>query len=287
MKLERSADASHGVGSGRIRVLPIFLTLFALYLLVCIAVYAMQRRLMFFPGGPPQSTPADVGLTFDDMQLATKDGESIHAWRVRATDPRGALVLCHGNAGNIEGRLDQARAFVAMGFDVLLFDYRGYGGSSGTPSEEGLYLDAEAALEALLAAGYRPNQIVAYGESLGGAVAIELARRHPVGALVVEDTFTSMGDMAADVYPWLPVRLLLRYRFASIEKVGAVSVPFLVIHSPVDDLIPFSQGERLFAAAHGTKQLLKTTAGHNGGGFVLKAEWRDEVRAFLHAAIAR
>ena len=275
------------VRSGRIRVLPIFLALFAVYLLVCLAAYVLQRRLMFYPGPVPVSTPADVGLAFDDLRLATKDGESIHAWRVRAADPRGAVVLCHGNAGNIEGRLDPARAFVAMGFDVLLFDYRGYGGSSGTPSEEGLYLDAEAAHDALVAAGFAPNRIVAYGESLGGAVAIELARRRPVGVLVVEDTFTSMADMASNVYPWLPVRWLLRDRFASIEKVSALTVPFLVIHSPADDLVPFTQGESLFNAAHGTKQLLKTTGGHNGGGFVLKAEWHEQVRAFLHAAIAR
>jgi fermentation-respiration switch protein FrsA (DUF1100 family) len=271
----------------------------ALYALVCLVVYLAQVKLVFFPGPPPSRTPADAGLAFDAWTIATSDGERLDAWLVRAPGAapgvssgvsprgaaRGALLFCHGNAGTIENRLDRAQAFARMGLDVLLFDYRGYGRSSGKPTEDGVYLDADSAYDALVAAGFGPERIVAYGESLGGAVAIDIAARRKVAALIVEDSFTSLADMAAELYRWLPARLLARIRFDSIAKVSRVNAPILVVHSPADGLVPFEHGKRLFEAAREPKTLLVTSGGHGEGGFLRRAEWIDSVNAFLASAL--
>jgi fermentation-respiration switch protein FrsA (DUF1100 family) len=257
------------------------------YALVCVVVAWKQGSLVWFPGPPPIQTPAMDGIEFDDLKLVTSDGVAVHGWRLRCAGvARGAIVLCHGNAGNIAMRIPLSMAFLEMGYDVVLFDYRGYGGSDGEPSEEGTYRDAEAAWDWAHAAGFDGKHIVACGESLGGAVAIELATRREVGALIVEDTFSSLADMGAKIYPWLPVRLVLRIKYDSIAKIGKVKVPVLVIHSRADDLVPFEQGERLFQAAAGPKQFLETGGAHSAGGFTNKAEWRAKVHAFLDAALS-
>lgn len=265
------------------------LALAALYLLVVFAFWLWQDRFTYFPGPPAGPPPAVAGLDLREEWIATPDGERLHAWIVRpATEPAtegdrlGAVLLCHGNGGNIADRLPTAETFAAMGYAVLLFDYRGYGGSSGRTDEEGTYVDAVAAYDRLAGdAGIAPDRIVAYGESLGGAVAIELSRRRPLAAVVVESTFTSMPDIGASVYPWIPVRLLARARYDSLAKVASLGVPLLVIHSPQDDLIPFQHGRRLFEAAREPKRFLATSGRHNDWGFLQRAEWRSLVREFL------
>src|SRR5262249_20237252 len=152
----------------------------AAYGLVCLAFWIWQDRLLYWPGPPPRVTPASLGLEFEDMSIATRDGESLHAWLVKPSGPaakRGRGLVCHGNGGSIDVRLELALAFARMGFSTLLFDYRGYGGSTGRTNEEGTYLDAEAVHDRLVADGFAPRSIVAFGESLGGAVAVELALR--------------------------------------------------------------------------------------------------------------
>jgi fermentation-respiration switch protein FrsA (DUF1100 family) len=258
----------------------------ALYALVCLAVAVAQSRLVYYPGPAPNETPRDHALEYDDVSLRTRDGETIHAWLVHATAPRGMVILCHGNAGNIAARIERASKLVEIGFDVLLFDYRGYGGSSGKPTEEGTYVDAETAWEHARSRGVPPEHIVAFGESLGGAVAIELARRRKVGAVIVEDTFTSLADMGAKFYPWLPVRWLLRIRYDSLAKVAGLNAPLLVIHSRDDELVPFEHGERLFHAAREPKKLLVTRGSHNAGGFVGAPDWVRAVGAFLADSIS-
>ena len=259
----------------------------ALYAIVCLVVYLAQEKLVFFPGPPPSRTPADAGLAFEPWTLATSDGERLDAWLVRTSRSasRGAILFCHGNAGSIEDRLDRAQAFARMRLDVLLFDYRGYGRSSGKPTEDGTYRDADSAYDALVAAGFGPERIVAYGESLGGAVAIDLASRRKVAAVIVEDAFTSLADIGARVYRWLPARLLARIRYDSISKLSRVSAPILIVHSPGDALVPFEHGQRLFEGAREPKKMLVTSGGHGDGGFLQRAEWIDAVDAFLENAL--
>lgn len=249
------------------------------YVVLCLVLRATQERLVYFPGARPSTTPASAGLAFEDVAVRTSDGETLGAWLVHAPDARGGVVVCHGNAGSIEHRIGLARALASQGFDVLLFDYRGYGASTGAPSEEGTYQDGVAAFDAL--AERHPGRVAVFGESLGGGVAIELALRRPVAAIVVEATFTSLVDVGQRVYWWLPVSLISRLRYESLAKIGRVRAPFFVAHSPEDDLVPFAMGEALFAAANGPKQFLRTRGVHNAGGITLDRASVEAVGAFL------
>ena len=255
-------------------------SLVAVWLGICAVAFLFQRRLIYFPGPPPSSDPATYGLAFEQLDLETADGESLDAWLLTPErEPRGAILYSHGNAGTIEGRIHPARSFLGAGWAVLLYDYRGFGRSTGTPGEEGTYLDAEAAYDALVARGH--ERIVAYGESLGGAVSIELARRRELAGLIVESTFTSLGDVAAGAYPFLPVRTLLRHDYASVEKIGALGIPVCVVHSPADEIVPYRLGEELFEAAAEPKLLVRTEAGHNDGGALVRPHLFTQVQAFL------
>ena len=256
------------------------------YAAIVLAFWLGQDRLIYYPGPKPGPPPASRMLDLREEWIETQDGERLHAWLAspRGTPPKGGLLVCHGNAGNIANRLPLAEAFAGWGLSTLLFDYRGYGASSGKPGEEGTYKDAEAAFDRLAALlGDSAPRIFAYGESLGGAVAIELALRRKVSRVVVEDTFTSAAEMGSGLYPWLPVRALLRHRYDSAAKVGKLEVPLLVVHSPEDDLVPFELGRKLFEAAREPKVFLETGGRHNDGGFLDDERWRSSVRAFLEA----
>jgi hypothetical protein len=251
---------------------------------LCALAYLFQTRLVYFPGPAPRLTPGVFGLTFRELRLAARDGTELHGWFLPAAPAQDAVLVCHGNAGSIEDRIDLARAFLELGWSVLLFDYRGYGASAGSPSEAGTYADAEAALEHLAhGEGVPAERTVLYGESLGAGVAIELARRHPVAAVIAESAFTSLADVGASVYPFLPVRWLARVRYENRAKLAELALPILLVHSPDDEIVPVGHAHALFAAARGPKQLLLTEAGHNDGGFRRRPEWRAEVGRFLAA----
>lgn len=265
-------------------LLRLLFVLAAGYVVVCLLVFLFQARLVYFPGPAPRVTPAELGLEHRELELTTSDGERVHAWFLPRPDARGAVLVSHGNAGNIEMRLELARVYLELGWSVLLYDYRGYGESTGSPSEAGTYLDAEAAYEHLARVeGLAPERIVLHGESLGVAVALELALRRPVAAVIAESAFTSLPDMAAEVYPFLPGRLLARIRYDNLAKVARLGVPLLLIHSPDDEIVPVEHARRLFAAAREPKELLLTAGGHNDGGFLRRTEWRTRVGAFLGA----
>lgn len=255
------------------------------YAAICLLVWVFQRRLTYFPSKGLARTPADVGLAAEELAVTTSDGVTLHGWRFPNEDAVGELVYCHGNAGNVADRLVHTEAFLEMGLAVTLFDWRGYGRSEGSPSEEGLYRDVDAVWRWLVQeAGVAPGRLVVYGESLGGGPAIELATEREIGALVLEACFTSLPDLGADVYPWLPVRPLARERYASEEKLAEIDVPVLVVHSPADEIVPFSHAEALAAAAPHA-ELLATEAGHNDGGFLRRPRWRERVETFVHSAL--
>ncbi|MCB9913560.1 MAG: alpha/beta hydrolase [Planctomycetes bacterium] len=261
---------------------------FALTLAACaLALSACQSRLIWLPGAPGGRTPRDAGLAYEELTLTTPDGERLHAWFLPARgEPRGALLLSHGNAGTIEHRLDLARAFVDMDVAVLLYDYRGYGRSTGSPSEEGTYVDARTAWRELVERrGFAPARVLLYGESLGGAVATQLATEVDAAGLVLQDTFSSLADAAAYHYPWLPVRLLLRVDYDSAAKIERIGAPLLVVHSPQDEVVPFAQGEALFAAAREPKELLVTSGGHNDAGWLARPAGLARVRAFVERTL--
>lgn len=257
------------------------------YVALCALCYALQRRLIWFPGDMRGSTPADAGLGYRELSLATDDGEHLRAWLIVPEAPaRGVLLYSHGNAGTIEDRVELARFFVGLDLAVLLYDYRGYGDSTGTPSEAGTYADALAAWRELVERqGFAPARIVLYGESLGGGVATELATRVRPAGLLLHAAFSSLPDAAAHHYPWLPVRLLLRSRYDNAAKLATLDVPKLLVHSPEDGVVPFALGERLFRAAAEPKELLVTSGPHDVASYLLREEWKARVRQFLDRAL--
>jgi uncharacterized protein len=223
-------------------------------------------------------TPAVAGLAFEDMTIRTADGERLHAWWVPARTPSlGHVLLCHGNAGNVGDRLAHLERLSAAGWDVLAFDYRGYGRSTGRPSEHGLNLDGRAARDALLGRdGVEPSRVIYLGESLGGAVALALALELPPAGLVLQSAFTSVRDMARLHYPLIPPALVPD-AYPSLRLITALRAPLLVLHGARDTIVPVMHGEALLEAAPRPKRMhVFPGAGHND----LLAEAGDEwVRA--------
>jgi len=253
-----------------------------LYLIILVAMYVMQPGMVYYPSKTLESNPQAVGLPFDDVFLTTGDGIRIHAWFVPANPGSATILVCHGNGGNISHRLETIRQFHDLGLSVFLFDYHGYGQSRGKPGEEATYMDAEASWQYLTRTeNIAPESIIIYGQSLGGAVAAWLAARYKPGALILESAFTSIPDIASFHYPWLPVRLLARFSYATKDFLKKVDSPVLVIHSPDDEIVPFSHGEALYEAAHEPKEFLKISGSHNEGFLISGSTYLDGLRDFL------
>jgi len=265
----------------------IFLLPAIAYAVILLLVFLFQSRLVYFPQYEREltATPRVAGLDYEDVTLRAADDVALHGWWAPARDARGAVLIFHGNAGNISHRIDYLTMFNRLGYAVLIIDYRGYGKSSGTPSEEGTYRDAEAAWQHLMETRkLKPQDVVILGESLGGGVATWLAAKYPPRALVLASVFTSVPDMGARVYWWLPVRLLARIEYNSRERMPKITAPVLIAHSREDDIVPFAHGEALFAAAREPKQFLTLSGGHNNGFLFMRAEWVAAVGAFLERA---
>ncbi len=254
------------------------------YAALAALLFFFQSRLVYFPetGRGDEATPARLRLPFEEVRLATDDGETLHGWFVPAHEARATLLFLHGNAGSIAQRLDWLPMFRQLRLSALLVDYRGFGRSSGSPSEAGTYADADAAWRHLTETRrIPPGRIVVFGESLGGAVAARLAARVQPAALVLHSAFTSAPDLAASLYPWLPARLLTRFGYDTLGAVKALRCPLLVAHSPGDEIVPLSHGRRLFEAATVPRQWLELAGGHNDGFIFMRADWVDALDRFL------
>jgi fermentation-respiration switch protein FrsA (DUF1100 family) len=253
--------------------------------IVLALVWTLQRRLMYFPAsGVP--TPRDIGLSgVESVTFETTDGLSLRGWFFAASGPapRVTVLVFNGNAGNRADRSPLAAALQQHGFQVLLVDYRGYGGNRGAPSKSGLALDSRAARTYLAGrADVDLSRLVYFGESLGTAVAVDLAVAHPPAALVLRSPFTSMSDLGRRHYPFLPVRLLLRDRFAAIDQIRQVHVPLLVIAGANDRIVPIDNSRRLYEAAIAPKTLLVLPdADHNDYDLLAGDEMIQAVVRFL------
>ena len=216
------------------------------------------------------------------MQLETEDGIVLSAWFIPAEEGRGTVLFCHGNAGNISHRLESIRIFHDLGLSVLIFDYRGFGRSRGRISEEGTYLDAEAAWNYLVEDHHiDPLSIVLFGRSIGGAVAARLGVEHHTGALILESTFTSITDLGAQIYPFLPIRILSRFNYDTLSYLKQTVTPLLIIHSPDDEIIPFSHAKALYDGSRRPKELLQIRGGHNDGFYISGMIYTGGIDRFL------
>lgn len=252
---------------------------------IAVFVYFYQSRLIFLPNKELTTTPTDQGLAYVDVAIPTTDGEVLHAWFVPYPTASASVLFLHGNGGNISDRLLTLARLHEMQLNVLMLDYRGYGRSTGKPSAQGTFLDAQAGWNYLInEQDEQRDNIVVYGRSLGGAVAVELASRMRPRALIIESTFTSIADMASDIYPYLPTRMLLRHKYPSIKTIVRISVPLLVAHSTDDELIPLRHGQRLFEVAPEPKQFYRLVGSHNQAFTASGQTYYDTLSQFIHGA---
>lgn len=236
-----------------------------LYLLLVLGMMFLEKRLIYFPARWPQGDWSPLSVPREEAWFAAADGVKLHGWFVPHAQPKAVMLIASGNAGNVTVWRDELEWLHAHGVAAMVFDYRGYGRSQGEPDEPGLLADARAA-RAWLAerTGVSEQAIVLRGRSLGGGVMVDLAARDGARGLVLESTFTSLPDVAAQVYFWLPVRLLMRTRFDSLSKIGSYHGPLLQSHGDADEIVPWRQGRRLFDAAPGPKQWVTIRGGgHN------------------------
>ena len=241
-------------------------------------LYFNQERIIFLPRSDFELTPEDIGLTYEEMSIRMDDEVTVHGWYFPYGNDGPTVLFCHGNAGNISHRLETAEYLVSLGANVLLFDYRGYGKSTGHPTESGLYVDAQTCFDWLVnEKDIPPENIVLMGRSLGGAVAVELATSNDCRGLIVESSFTSVPDMAQIVYPWLPIKFIVRHKFASIDKIAEVKMPVLVLHSKADEMIPYAMGQRLYEATTAPKKFMEITGDHNLLEYYGLSEYRDNL----------
>lgn len=246
--------------------------------------WTAQRKLIYFP----TQTVGDVLLVSPDSEevaFTTADGLTLSAWWVPAADsPNGStIVVFHGNGGNRSDRTPLARALAGQGYNVLLTDYRGYGGNPGSPSEAGLILDAKAAISYVESRpGVDPDRLVYFGESLGAGVAVAVAPERPPSALVLRSPFTSLPDVAKAHYPYLPTGLLLRDRFPSIDTMRTLDVPVLVVAGSRDTIVPYAQSRELYDASPGLKRFLALAgADHNDPALTHGPLLIEEITTFL------
>jgi fermentation-respiration switch protein FrsA (DUF1100 family) len=252
-------------------------------------LYLMQPRLLYYPNMPTRelmATPTQTGLDYEAVTLHTDDGVRLSAWFIPHPLPRATLLFLHGNAGNLSHRLESIRLFHDLGLAVFIIDYRGYGQSEGRPSEAGTYRDAAAAWDYLIGERHlAAHEIVIFGRSLGAAIAAELASHTRPAALIIESAFTSVPNMAARLYPWLPVRWLSRYRYDTQGALETIACPVLIIHSREDDIIPYAEGEQLYAHAREPKRFMELHGGHGDGFLVSRDIYERGLDDFLGSDI--
>jgi len=245
-------------------------------------LFVSQAHHVYYPERILSANPSSIGLHFESASFETTDGVRLSGWYIPSESARGVLLFCHGNAGNISHRLESIQIFHRLGLDILIFDYRGYGQSEGTPTEHGTYRDAEAAWRYLIEERQvNPSEVVVFGRSIGGAIASWLAQSQTPGALILESTFTSLPDIAATLYPYVPVRLLLRFKYNTTEYLARINCPVLIVHSRDDEIMPFSHGWRLFEMAKKPKEFLEITGSHNEGFIISGRHYEEGLNTFI------
>lgn len=281
---KRTAESTGGLWKRVLRSVINILILFAIFF--PLAVFFGERWLIFPGTSLVYRTPAAMNWEFEDVVLEVGE-EKTHGWYIPLEkESRGCVLFSHGNAGNIADRLESCELFRNLGFDVFVYDYGGYGQSTGKPSEKRCYADIRAAWHYLSFERAIPDsRIVLFGRSLGGGPTAQLATEVKPGAIILESTFASIAQVAKRTFPILPMKLLLRTKFESIKKVSSFSAPLLVAHSPEDDVIPYENGKLLFEAAKEPKTFFEMRGSHNEGFWMMEDEYRGQLDAFLKNAM--
>jgi hypothetical protein len=248
--------------------------------IIMLSARYIEGHTLFCPTKAIEFLPTMAGLDFEDVFFKSPDGLRLNGWFIPGPKARYTVLFCHGNAGNISHRLERIKFFNRLGCNMLIFDYRGYGKSEGAPSERGLYDDAGSAYAYLLSRGIPADTIISYGESLGGAVSVDLASRHPIAALILDSTFSSAKDMARRILPFIPYWIFAS-RFDSTGKIRAIRVPKLIIHSLNDEIVPYEFSRALYEASAPPKEFLQVNGGHNSCFYECETLYQEKISDFL------
>ena len=251
-----------------------------IYFAIGLYLYFNQSRYVYFPSTEIASTPGDTGINYEEVSFKTSDGIKLYGWFIKGGSK--TVLIFHGNGGNISYCLDLAEIFYEMDLSVFLIDYRGYGKSEGIPTENGTYLDADAAWQYLInEKRARPEDIIIFGKSLGGPIAAYLASKKNPGKLIIDSSFTSIKDVGAELYPILPVRKFFKFNYSTTEYIKNINCPVLVIHSRNDEYIPFKHGEKIFETAHEPKYFLEISGDHNSSFIQSSETYIEGIRSFI------
>lgn len=257
------------------------------YLLVTISIiYAyikyMEARGIFYPEKQVRFTPKNINAGFDDVYLTTEDNITLNGWFIPYNEAKYTLIFLHGNAGNIGNRLDKINLLRETKCNIFIIDYRGYGHSKGAPCEIGFYYDARAAYKYLLIEhGISPDQIILYGESLGAAVATDLAAKSEVKAVILEGAFSCAKDMAKIIFPFLP-GFIFQNKFDSLKKIASVKAAKLFIHADNDEIVPINLGKKLFNSAPEPKVFTELSGSHNEAFLSSKDKYITAIKSFIN-----
>ena len=250
--------------------------------IVNVWMYQQQPFMVFYPYETLVESPKDWSMDYEDVSVNTSDGLQLHGWYIPKPGASKTILFFHGNGGNISHRGESIKIFRDLGLNVFIIDYRGYGNSQGSPSEEGFYEDSRTAWKYLTEQkSIKPEDIIIFGRSLGGAVAVRLASDVSSSALIIESTFTSANDMAGELMPFVSNFIVFRYQFNSIGRIKSIKQPLLVIHSFEDEIIPFKFGKRLFNEAEQPKVFAEISGDHNNGFLKSKDVYENALRSFI------
>jgi fermentation-respiration switch protein FrsA (DUF1100 family) len=253
-------------------MLNLLITLAIIYVAIALLVVWREPNFIYYPSRDMMPPPAGG----EDVWLTTADGVRINGWYLPASSNAKLTVLfCHGNAGNLTHRYEKLAILHELGVNVFIFDYRGYGRSEGRPDEQGTYRDAQAAYQHLT------GPVVLYGESLGSAIAVELATKAPVAGVIIEEPFSSVAAVGQKMFPFLPVRLIVRNKYDTLSKIAGINAPLLILHSRDDEMFPLKHAKRLLAAAREPKRLVELRGGHNDAFAVSADIYRAALKDFL------
>ncbi|MFC1593230.1 alpha/beta hydrolase [Candidatus Omnitrophota bacterium] len=260
----------------------IFLVVFILSAFIFAYMKYFERNSIYYPEKDVIFTPADNGMEYENIYFMTVDGVQLNGWFVPQKNPRGTLLFCHGNAGNIGHRVEIIELFRKLNLNVFIFDYRGYGKSQGAPSEQGLYKDAFAAYKYLLSRnGIDRRSIVIYGKSIGANVAADLAAKVNAAAFISDSGFTSAYEMGRKLFPCLPVKWIITVQYDALSKMDAISMPKLIIHSKNDEIVPFKMGLKLYESAAPPKEFYQMGGTHNEAILIERQEYIARIDSFL------
>jgi len=263
-------------------VLIFLFLLFFLFICYAFYLYFNQSKYVYFPLKNIIATPMAAGFFYEDLMLKTEDGIKISAWYVPHENETATILFLHGNGGNMSHNIDFIEMFYKLKFSTFIIDYRGYGKSEGTPDEEGTYLDAEVSWNYLVEEKkINPSDIVVYGRSLGGAIGAKLSEKNKTLAVILDSTFTSIKEIGAKQYPFLPVRKFFKFEYSTIKYLKNLKSPVLVIHSIEDRYIPFSHAQKLYEAAPGIKELMEVRGDHNSNFIISRKEYEESIYNFI------